>query len=147
MYSFATPPPFPLRCKSKARKSVTRSDVIPLHEGPAATASMRPAAYPVSSNNSRRAAATEASCVSPRLVADNPGGKLNGARVNGNAILLQQQNFMLRGHADNNGRTGPMNPANKFPMTRLDQRQKFTGVKDSLVGLIHLISAAKHRAA
>jgi hypothetical protein len=40
-----------------------------------------------------------------------------------------------------------MNPANKFPRTRLDQRQEFTGMKDSLVGLIHLISAAKHRAA
>jgi len=72
-----------------------------------------------------------------RFVSDNPGGKLDGPRMNGNPILLHQQNFLFRGRTDDERDTGPMNPVNVFPMTLFDQRQEFAGMQNYLVVLIH----------
>jgi hypothetical protein len=62
--------------------------------------------------------------------------------VNRNPVLLHQQNFLFRGHTDDERDTGSMDPVNVFPMTLFDQRQEFTGMQDSLAGLIHLFSEA-----
>jgi H+-transporting ATPase len=48
----------------------------------------------------------------------------------------------LVGHADDDGRTGRINPVNVFPMALFDQRQEFAGIQDCLAGLIHLFSEA-----
>jgi hypothetical protein len=75
-----------------------------------------------------------------RFVSNDSCGKLNGARVDGNAVLLHQQDFLLRRHADDDGRTGGIDPVNVFPMAFFDQSQELAGVQDCLFGLLHFFS-------
>ena len=124
IFSLATPPPFPTRRNPEARNKVTRSEVRPLQLGPVINGSeivRRIAGFLQKLASGRfglrfvRAA---------RLVPDNPGGKLNRARMDRNAVLLHQENFPVCRHGQNEGGTGGVNPIHVFPMAFFDQCQE-----------------------
>jgi len=72
------------------------------------------------------------------FVPNDPGGKLNCAGVNRDAVLLHQQDFLFRSHRKNDGGAGGVDSVHVFPMAFFDQGQELAGMEGSWSVVVHL---------